>query len=279
MKEIYLCAISNISSGNCSEDCSFCTQSAYNNADIKRYKQKDIEDILQEAKLAKQNGAIGFCLVSAGKGLNDKKLDFVCKVAYKISSKIDSLNLIACNGTATKEQLKELKKYGIKSYNHNLETSKEYYKKICSTHSWEERYKTCLNIKEVGLKLCTGGIFGLGESETDRESFLKSLKELSPNSIPLNFFHPNPALPLENKIFDIKKALYWIKRVSSSLPNSRVMVAGGREITFKDRWAEIFEYGANSIVIGNYLTTKGNQAKEDIKTITNLGYKIANRCK
>jgi len=278
MKEIYLCAISNISSGNCSEDCSFCTQSAYNKADIEKYKQKDIEDILKEAKLAKQNRAIGFCLVTAGKGLDEKKLEFVCKVAKMISSKIDGLNLIACNGTATKEQLEELKKHGIKSYNHNIETSKEYYSKICSTHTWDERYKTCLNAKEAGLKLCAGGIFGLGESEDDRESFLKSLMELSPSSVPINFFHPNPALPLENKLFDADKALYWIKKVSSALPDTRIMVAGGREITFKQRWPEIFEYGANSIVIGNYLTTKGNQADKDIKTITDLGHKIANTC-
>ena len=279
MKKIYLCAISNISSGNCSEDCSFCTQSAYNNANIEKYKEKDIKIIVNEALLAKQNRAIGFCLVSAGKGLNDKKVEFVCKAAHAISSKVSTLNLIACNGTATKEQLIELKKCGIKSYNHNLETSKEYYPKICSTHGWDERYETCINVKKAGLKLCAGGIFGLGESENDRESFLNSLKELSPTSIPLNFFHPNPALPLKNKIFDIQKALYWIKKVSSTLPNSRIMVAGGREITFKDRWPEIFKYGANSIVIGNYLTTKGNQAKKDIDTIIELGYKIADSCK
>ena len=278
MKKIFLCAISNISSGNCSEDCSFCTQSAHNNADIEKYKQKDMDTILQEANLAKQNRAIGFCLVTAGKGLDDKKLEFVCKVAHEVSLKIDGLNLIACNGTATKEQLQELKKHGIKSYNHNLETSKEYYPKICSTHSWDERYETCQNVKESGLKLCTGGIFGLGESENDRESFLNSLIKLSPDSIPLNFFHPNPALPLENRLFDIDKALYWVKKVSLALPNTRIMVAGGREITFKERWPEIFKLGANSIVIGNYLTTKGNKAAEDIKTITELGYEIAKKC-
>jgi biotin synthase len=278
MKKIYLCAISNISSGNCSEDCSFCTQSAYNKADIEKYKEKDISVVIKEAKQAQANKAIGFCLVTAGKGLNDRKLEFVCKVAKALSKEKIDLNLIACNGTATKEQLKELKKAGIKSYNHNLETSKEYYDKICQTHRWDERFETCQNVKEAGLKLCTGGIFGLGESENDRESFLDSLINLSPDSIPLNFFHPNPALPLENKLFDIEKALYWIKKVSSKLPGKRIMVAGGREITFKNRWPEIFEAGANSIVIGNYLTTKGNQAEEDIKTIESLGYEIAQNC-
>ena len=279
MKEIFLCAISNISSGNCSEDCSFCTQSAYNNVDIKKYKQKSSEKILEEAIYAKNNKAIGFCLVTAGKGLDDKKLEFVCKTAKKINNEIPELNLIACNGTASKEQLKELKKARISSYNHNLETSEQYYKNICSTHSWKERFQTCLNVKDVGLKLCTGGIFGLGEDEQDRISFVKSLSELQPHSSPLNFFHPNDKLPLENKTFDIDEALKWIAYTRKYLPNIRLMVAGGREITFGKRWLEIFQAGANSIVIGNYLTTFGNKPNDDIDTIMNLGYKIAKFCK
>jgi len=279
VKEIFLCAISNISSGNCSEDCSFCTQSAYNNVDITKYKQKSPEKILEEAVYAKNNKAIGFCLVTAGKGLDDKKLEFVCKIAKKINNEIPELNLIACNGTANKEQLKELKKAGISSYNHNLETSEQYYKNICSTHSWKERFQTCLNVKDAGLKLCTGGIFGLGEGEQDRISFIKSLNELQPHSSPLNFFHPNDKLPLENKTFDADEALKWIAYTRKHLPNIRLMVAGGREITFGKRWQEIFQAGANSIVIGNYLTTFGNKPSDDINTITNLGYKIAKFCK
>ena len=277
MKTIYLCAICNISSGNCSEDCSFCTQSAHNGAEIDTYKQKDEQSILKEAHLAKQNRASGFCLVTAGKGLDDKKLDFICRIATKIKKEID-INLIACNGTATLEQLKELKKAGIDSYNHNLETSKRYYKNICTTHSWEERFQTCLNVKEAGIKLCSGGIFGLGESDEDRVSFVKSLQELQPASIPLNFFHPNPKLPLPNKILDIDEALKWIRYTREKLENSVIMIAGGREITFKDRWTEIFDMGANSIVIGNYLTTKGDKPDKDIQTIEKLGYNIAQNC-
>ncbi len=277
MKTIYLCAICNISSGNCSEDCSFCTQSAHNGAEIDTYKQKDEQSILKEAHLAKQNRASGFCLVTAGKGLDDKKLDFICRIATKIKKEID-INLIACNGTATLEQLKELKKAGIGSYNHNLETSKRYYKNICTTHSWEERFQTCLNVKEAGIKLCSGGIFGLGESDEDRVSFVKSLQELQPASTPLNFFHPNPKLPLPNKILDIDEALKWIRYTREKLENSVIMIAGGREITFKDRWTEIFDMGANSIVIGNYLTTKGDKPDKDIQTIEKLGYNIAQNC-
>ncbi len=279
MKEIFLCAISNISSGNCSEDCSFCTQSAFNNIEIKKYKQKDLKTILKEAETAKKNRAVGFCLVTAGKDLDDKKLNFICQVAKEIKKQIPELNLIACNGTADTEQLKELKKAGISSYNHNIETNREYYENICSTHSWDERYKTCLNIKKAGLKLCTGGIFGLGESDADRISFINSLKELSPHSVPLNFFHPNDKLPLKNKIIDKDKALKWISYARDKLPNVRLMIAGGREITFGQSWSKIFEAGANSIVIGNYLTTLGNKPVDDINTIEHLGYKIAKNCK
>lgn len=278
MKKVYLCAICNVSSGNCSEDCAFCTQSSFNGAEIVKYRQKEPEQILKEAKLAKKNRAVGFCLVTAGKGLNDKKLEYICQIASKIKKSVSGLNLIACNGTATKEQLKELKKAGIDSYNHNLETSKEYYDKICTTHTWQERFDTCLNIKEAGLKLCSGGIFGLGESAEDRVSFVNSLKELQPDTVPVNFFHPNPKLPLKDKILDTDKALMLVEYVKKELPNSIVMVAGGREITLKDRWVEIFEKGADSIVIGDYLTTAGNKPDKDLQIIEKLGYTIADNC-
>jgi biotin synthase len=159
-REIFLCAISNISSGSCNEDCSFCTQSAKHKANIQRYKQKDIDTIIQEAKKAQAVGAVGFCLVTSGVGLDDKKLSFVCEIALKLKKSVD-LHLIACNGLATKKQLQTLKDSGIDLYNHNLESSREFYKNICSTHSWEERYETCQNIKEVGLSLVCGGIMGI----------------------------------------------------------------------------------------------------------------------
>lgn len=277
---IFLCAICNVSSGSCSEDCKFCTQSIHHNADIKRYKNKPVELIVTEAKQARANGATGFCLVTAGKGLSDKKVEFIAKAAYQIRQEVPELeNIIACNGTATLEQLKELKKAGVNAYNHNLESSKEFYPHICNTHSWDERFLTCINVKEAGLNLLSGGIFGLGESEEDRESFIASLKELEPKTIPLNFFHPNPALPLKVAPLDIDTALSLITRVRKQIPNAmKIMVAGGRQFTFKHRQNEIFEAGANAIVIGDYLTTSGSGAKADIKMITSLGLKLAKNC-
>jgi len=272
---IYLCAISNISSGNCGEDCKFCTQSAHYNTNINTYKQKSIDEIIIETKKAKQNKAVGFCLVTSGKGLNDKKLEYICEVAFSIKKEVD-ISLIGCNGTASKEQLKELKKAGIENYNHNLETSKEFYPNICSTHTWEERFQTCLNVKEVGLNLCVGGILGLGESEKDRYSMLESIKELNPMSIPLNFYIPNKNLPIKNNLTK-NKALFWIKEYRKHF-NSMIMLAGGRELIFKDNWIEGLHAGANSIVIGDYLTTKGEKIDKDLKILKQSNFQIAKDC-
>ena len=279
MKEIFLCAINNILSGTCKEDCKFCTQSVRYHADIERYNYKDISQIVAEAKVAKENGALGYCLVTAGKGLDDKKVDFVAKTAKAIKAEVKGLNLIACNGTANKEQLSYLKKAGIDSYNHNLETSQRYYREICQTHSWSERYETCENVKSVGLALCSGGIFGMGEQEEDRAELLKSIASLTPESTPLNFYHPNPALPIKSSNITRDEAISIIRRARELLgANSLLMVAGGRELLFNGYEAEMFKAGANSMVIGNYLTTEGLSPNNDKKMLKSLGYEVATSC-
>ncbi|ARU50054.1 biotin synthase [Sulfurospirillum diekertiae] len=277
-KSIFLCAISNISSGSCAEDCGFCTQSARHHVDIARYKYKPVEQIVFEAKNAANNGAIGFCLVTSGLGLDDKKLAFVCEAARAVKAELPDLNLIACNGIATVEQLKMLKDAGINSYNHNLESSETFYTKICTTHSWESRYQTCMNVKEVGLSLCSGGIFGLGESQEERTAFIQNVKSLSPDTMPLNFYIQNPALPLKAAPLSEKEALKIITEVRTALPNTRLMVAGGRETTFKSKECDIFAAGADAIVIGDYLTTKGELPASDREMIERLGYEIATTC-
>ena len=275
-KKIFLCSICNINSGTCNEDCKFCSQSVKYKADIERYKQKPIENIVEEARAMESLGALGFCLVTAHKGLDDKTLEFVCRVAREVKKEVPRLRLIACNGTASIEQLEELKRSGIAAYNHNLETSREFYPKICTTHSWEERYETCENVNHSGLKLISGGIFGMGETHEDRLSMLHSLKELNPVSVPINFYHHNPALPLNPNPLSIDEALELIRLSRSTLKDAdRIMIAGGREITFKERQNEIFSAGANSIVIGNYLTTAGREANADLTMLRDLGFEIA----
>ncbi len=279
MKKIFLCAINNILSGSCNEDCKFCTQSIRYKAKIQRYSYKSIETIVQEAKAASANGALGYCLVTAGKELDDKRCEFVAKAAWKIKNELDSLTLIACNGTASKEQLSFLKQHGIDSYNHNLETSKSYYPHICTTHTWQERYETCENVKSVGLMLCSGGIFGMQESREDQEELLRSIISLKPESVPLNFFHPNDALPIKSRSVDQKRALEIISTARGLLgEDALLMVAGGRELLFKNDEKMMFEAGANAIVIGDYLTTKGDSAHKDIEMIKKYGYEVATNC-
>ena len=278
-KQIFLCAINNILSGTCLEDCKFCTQSVRYHADIERYNYKKIDQIVQEAIQAKANGALGYCLVTAGKGLDDKKVDFVARAAQAIKKEVEGLNLIACNGTANKEQLTYLKEHGLDSYNHNLETSERYYAEICSTHPWSERYETCENVKSVGLALCSGGIFGMGEEKEDRDALLTSIASLSPESTPLNFYHPNPALPIKTRNLELDEAVAIIKQTRGLLGEEKLlMVAGGRELLFTGKEQLMFESGANAMVIGNYLTTEGIEASTDKKMLDTLGYEVATSC-
>ncbi len=275
-EKIFLCSICNINSGTCNEDCKFCSQSVRYKADIERYKHKDIDLIIQEATTARDGGALGFCLVTADKGLNDKTLEFVCNVAKKVTQEVPELRLIACNGTATLEQLLTLKEAGIKAYNHNLETSKEFYPHICTTHSWDERYTTCQNVNEAGLVLISGGIFGLGETQEDRVSMLEALNTLKPTSVPINFYHHNEALELEPNNLSIDEAFSLITLTREMIPEAqRIMVAGGRELMFGKRQNEIFSYGANSIVIGNYLTTSGRVMSKDLEMLKALDLEVA----
>ncbi|MDP2079303.1 MAG: biotin synthase BioB, partial [Sulfuricurvum sp.] len=210
-QKIFLCSICNINSGTCNEDCKFCSQSVKYKADIERYKQKPIDQILEEARKLESLGALGFCLVTAQKGLDDKTLEFVCNVASTLKREVPRLRLIACNGTASVEQLTELKHAGVAAYNHNLETSRAFYPSVCTTHPWDERYETCENVNSVGLKLISGGIFGMGETQEDRLSMLHSLKELNPVSVPLNFYHHNPALPLNPSPLSVDESLDLIR--------------------------------------------------------------------
>jgi biotin synthase len=277
-KKIFLCAISNINSGTCNEDCKFCSQSVKYKADIDRYIQKPIEKIIEEAKAAEASGALGFCLVTAHKGIDDKVLKFVCETARVLTKEVPKLRLIACNGTASLEQLLILKEAGIKAYNHNLETSRAFYKEVCTTHGWDERYETCQNVNKAGLKLITGGIFGMGETQEDRISMLESIKSLNPTSVPLNFYHHNPALPLKPNPITTDEALELVRAAREIVSDAeRIMVAGGRELMFGDRQNEIFEAGANSIVIGNYLTTQGRDKSSDLEMIKSLGFDVATK--
>lgn len=278
-KTIMLCAINNIKSGGCNEDCKFCTQSVHNDVAIESYKLKTTAQIVDEAKAAKQNKAVGFCLVTSGKALGDDLCEFLCKTAYEVKKAVPEFNLIACNGIANIDQLKALKKNGIDSYNHNIETSQNFYPDICTTHSWQERFETCMNVKEAGLNLCCGGIFGLGESSDDRMKLLQTIAQIQPKTVPINFFMATNGLPIDAKTITKSEALEIVKLARKLLPTQKLMAAGGRQSVFGDDQKPLFEAGIDAIVIGDYLTAKGAKTAQDIRMIQDFGYEIAQRCR
>lgn len=275
-KKIFLCSISNVSSGACGEDCAYCTQSAKYHTDVEVYKSKPKEQVLDEAKRLARFGASGFCLVTSGAKLDSKKCEYIASLASEIKKTLPNMLLIACCGMADRKSLSYLKQNGIDSYNHNLETAESNFKNICSTHSFSSRFETCNNALSVGLKLCSGGIYGLGESQNQRIEFLKALKELNPHSSPINFYIPNENLPIKQPVISQDEALECIIMSREMLRNSILMLAGGREIVFQGNQKSIFDYGIDAIVLGDYLTTSGNKPHKDIEMLQKYNLKIGN---
>jgi biotin synthase len=278
MKEVFLCSICNVSNGGCMEDCAYCVQSLKYNTGVDIYREKSYEDILKEAEAFYKAGALGFCLVTSGRSLTPRKTEYISKAARMIKDAGYNFHLIACCGSADKESLKELKSSGVDSYNHNLETSKEFFPSICSTHTWEERYQTCENAASVGLMLCIGGILGIGESWEDREEFYKAVNSFDPFTSNINFYIPHEALPIKNAVMQRTEAIECIKLARRHLPNTRLMMAGGREAVFGLEQKEIFEAGIDAVVIGGYLNSNGWDIEKDIDAMKGYGLEIASAC-
>lgn len=275
-KKIYLCSISNVTSGACKEDCFYCTQSARYNTNVEIYKNKSKEQVLEEAKQLAKFGASGFCLVTSGVGLDSKKCEYIASLAFELKAILPKMLLIACCGIADKDSLIYLKKNGIDSYNHNLETAESHFGKICTTHNFSDRLATCNNVLSAGLKLCSGGIYGIGENLEQRIEFLKTLKDLNPHSSPINFYIANDALPIKQPKISKDEALECIIMSREILKDSILMLAGGREFVFGSNQKEIFDYGIDAIVLGNYLTTDGDKPNRDLEMLQSYNLKIGN---
>jgi biotin synthase len=244
---------------------------------VEIYKDKPISEIVKEAEYFADVGALGFCLVTAGRSLTSQKTEYISRAARAVKDRFD-FHLIACCGSADKESLRELKNAGVDSYNHNLETSKDFFPKICTTHTWNERYSTCENAASVGLMLCVGGIMGIGESWKDREEFYKAVASLKPFTSPINFYIPNPALPIKKDVMKRDEALECIKLAKSYLQDTRLMMAGGREAVFGGEQKEMFDAGIDAIIIGGYLNADGGESEKDIEMIRKYGMDIAVVC-
>lgn len=269
-----LCAIINAKSGSCPEDCSYCAQSAKSTAEIKTFLLVEKETVLEKAKEAKKGGAKRFCIVTSGKKASATDLE---KIAEMVSA-VRKLGLLPCAtlGLLSGEYLLLLKAAGLERYHNNLETSERFFPKICTTHTYKDKLETIREVKSTGLSLCSGGIFGLGETWEDRVDMAFALREIGPDSVPINFLTPVKGTRLGlNKMLDPFEALKIISLYRFILPDKEIRVCGGRLQTLGELHAFIFPAGADGLLTGNYLTTLGRNFGDDLKLINQYGLKVS----
>jgi len=226
--------------------------------------------MIEEASNAKAHGAHRFCIVTSGNELSSDELAIVADTISEITSKIGII-MDASLGALSYDELLVLKKAGLSRYHHNIETSKNFYPKIVSTHDFEQRVDTIKAAKRAGLEVCSGGIIGLGESWNDRIDMALLLKELDVDSVPINILNPIKGTPLEDAdLISAEDALKTIAIFRMLLPGKVIKVAAGRETKFKDRQQDIFRAGANGMLVGGYLTTRGRPVEEDMKLVKEI---------
>jgi biotin synthase len=271
--KVDLCSIVNAKSGACPEDCSFCAQSLLSQANVRIYPLMSREKIIEAASSAKERGVKRFCIVTSGKKALGEDLKQICSFI----SEIKNLGLLPCAtlGMLNTSELKELKDAGLHRYHHNLETSETFFRDICTTHTYREKIKTIEAAKSLGLSICSGGIFGLGESWGDRIDMAFALKDLGVDSVPINFLTPIYGTPLEGReLLNPLEALKIIAIYRLILPECEIRICGGRPNTLKDLNSYIFMAGADGLLIGNYLTTPGRNQEDDLQMIKDLGLEV-----
>ena len=272
-KDVQLASLISIKTGSCPEDCKYCPQSAHYNVDLKKEKLIDLLSLENAAIQAKKNGAHRFCMGAAWKKLKSgKDLETVVKMIKTVKS----LDLEACVtlGSITKDQAEKLKDAGLDAYNHNIDTSPEFYKEIVTTRSFEERLETLNNVRHAGINVCSGGILGMGETWDDRAKMLKILSDMDPQpeSVPINALVPVKGTPLQNqKSIDSIEIVRVIATARIIMPKSRIRLSAGRKSFSKETQILCLLSGANSIFYGdNLLTTVNNDMKEDKKLINSF---------
>lgn len=269
--EVDCCAIINARSGKCSENCKFCAQSAHWKTGVKEYGLLEEEKLFEAAKKAKEAGAVRFSIVTSGRG-QSKADDFanIVKTLKRIKAELQ-IEVCCSLGILTLEQAKELKAAGVTRYHSNLETAGSYFPDICTTHSYPDKFATIKNAQAAGLRVCSGGIFGLGETPEQRVEMAFTINELGIDSIPLNLLTPIPGTPFENNKplapYEILRAYAVFRFIN---PKAQIRTAGGREVNLRDLQALALNGGANGIMIGGYLTTAGRGTEKDMQLLKDL---------
>ncbi len=262
--------LSNIKKNYCSEDCSFCAQSAFFSTDIDAYQLLPKEEIVRQAKKAREEGAQSYCLVAAWREPSDSDFQKVCGIIREIIYQV-GISVECSLGFLTPNQARELKKLGVKRYNHNLETARSKFPEICTTHTYQDRLDTLKIARDAGLELCTGGIIGMGETREQRLELILDITKLNPEEVTVNLLVPISGTPLElQKPLPIDEILRTFAVIRFLLPESIIKISGGREVNLSDDGEGLLLSGANGIISSGYLTLGGNEMKKDLEMIRKI---------
>ncbi len=269
-EEVEVEGIISLKTGGCPEDCHFCSQSGQFTSPV-RSVWLNIPELVEAAKQTARTGATEFCIVAAVRGPDEKLMSQVRAGIEAINAEVE-INIACSLGMLTQEQVDELKAMGVHRYNHNLESARSYFGDVVTTHSFEERWETCLMVKESGMELCCGGLVGMGETLEQRAELAAQLAELDPHEVPLNFLNPRPGTPFGDlPVMDGRDALRTIAAFRLAMPRTILRYAGGRELTLGDLGTrDGLLGGINAVIVGNYLTTLGRKPEEDLDLLHEL---------
>jgi biotin synthase len=270
---VHLCSIVNIKAGACPEDCRFCAQSAHFETGSPRYSLIDSEAVLKAAEEARENKVNALGIVAAWRGLKEGPiLDDICSCLEKMKGSGKARPDASLGIIEEANVAKRLRASGLECYNHNLETSQRFFSQVCSTHSYKDRVDTIRHLKGAGIKVCSGGILGMGETNEDRCELAFALRELDVDYVPINILNPIPGTPFENvpPVGPIE-ALKCIACFRFILPRQEILLAGGRAVNLRELQSLSFMAGASGMMVGNYLTTVNQPVEKDLQMLKDLG--------
>lgn len=271
--KVHLCSIVNVKAGGCSENCKFCAQSAAYQTEAPRYNLVDLPPVLTAADEANQNGVTALGLVAAWKGLDEGPvLDQICDRLTELKNSGKARPDASLGIIKNPRVAQRLREAGLQCYNHNLESSKRFFGNVCTTHSYEDRIDTIRHLKAAGIKICSGGIIGMGETAQDRCELAFALREVGANIVPINILNPIEGTPFAGKPslppLEILKTIACFRFI---LPRQEIMIAGGRTVNLRDLQSLIFMAGASALMVGNYLTTLNQPVEKDLQMLRDLG--------
>lgn len=271
--KIHLCSIVNAKAGACSENCSFCAQSAFHQTGSPKYGFVDPAPVQEAAEEAGRHGVTAVGLVAAWRGLKEgPMLDEVCDRVRELSKSGKTRADVSLGIIQSQKVADRLKEAGVECYGHNLETSRRFFPQQCTTHTYEDRLQTISYLKKAGVKICSGGIIGMGETREDRCDLAFSLKDVGANVVPINILNPIKGTPFEKvpplAPMEILKTIACFRFI---LPRQEIMIAGGRTVNLRDMQSMVFHAGASALMVGNYLTTLNQPVEKDLQMLKDLG--------